>query len=133
MYYMEHSIAIYKYVFNHKYDQYRSELQIILRTSTQYNILKMFRIESFDDGQPLKSLCITNEEALYFVAPNFEKNEEYFMVISDDQDHQYPITTVWHNIDTSSKNDFDNPCIIKEITSNKDFWKQAWNFLNMEV
>jgi hypothetical protein len=135
---MEHSIAVYKYVFNSKF-QYRSELEIVIRTTPHVNISKCFKINSVSDGQPLKPLYITTEEALHFVAPFIdeahEKDDEYFMVISDDQNLKFPVRTTWHDVDDSTDDDFSNSeiSIIKPIIPNSTFWTRLWNFLNMEL
>lgn len=132
---IEHSVAIYKHVLNYK-DQYKSVLQLVIRTTPDINFDKCFTIQCTCDGQLLKPMCITTEDVLHFVLPVFEKDEEYFMVISDNQDLKFPIETNWHHLDdTSNHNDFDNSeiCIIKEMIPNSDYWKDLWKFLNMEV
>jgi hypothetical protein len=62
--------------------------------------------------------------------------DEYFMVISDDQNLEYPITTIWRDSDDdSTDDDFNNSeiSIIKSIIPNSTFWTRLWNFLNMEL
>lgn len=131
-FYMDHSIAIYKYVFNSK-RQYRSDLQIVIRTTPHVNILRCFQVDSIFCGQQLKPLYVTNKKALQFVIPLFDIDRQYFMVISDKPDLVFPFTTSWHDLQESLNSDFDNPCIIKKITPTTTFWNELWDFLNMEL
>lgn len=129
---MEHSIAIYKVVYNNNGD-YKSELQFVIRTSPCVNMLKCFEVNSVNNGHPLKSIYITNKNAFHFICPDLNDfDDEYFMVISTIQNYAFPIHTNWCNDANFSINDFNNCSIVKFITPNTEFWNDLWNFLNME-
>lgn len=135
---MDQSIAIYKYVFNSSCSQYRSDLQYVVRTTHNINHLNCIEINHVYDGELLKSLYITNENALQFVALDFETGDEYYMVISDIRDYTFPVSTKWRNFNDRSSGankDFDVSSInlIKTIIPDTIFWKNLWEYLNMEL
>lgn len=152
---MNRSIAIYRFEFPNLYDHtFYSEIEMICRTASVQNSIQVQSFTGLRPKEPLslEPFLIFDVKSFLTIVPEFLKDNEYYFVLSNYKDTEFPYSTMnsksntmWHReLDTTKTNiemDLDyivmdlGEAVIKPIMyKNTDpeyekFWSGIWSLL----